>query len=223
MTARAGFFISLEGVDGAGKSTQVASLAAWLRTVRPDVIAVRPDDTPLGELVRSFVLQHQTGAPIDPWAEALLFFAGRAQLLRERIIPGLQRGAIVIADRFTDSTLAYQGGGRGLPIDELMRLHDTVCEGVWPDLTIYLDVPLSVAGSRQHAQQLPLDRFEVAPEDFHALVRQAFEDLADRFPDRIVRVDAARPALAVSREISEIVQRRLENASVFATAGTAGA
>ena len=218
MSERSGFFISFEGIDGAGKSTQAAALAAALRSERVDVLTVRPSDTQLGELVRSFVLQHRTGAPVDPWAEALLFFAGRAQLLREVILPGLERGAVVIADRFTDSTLAYQGGGRGLPIDELLRVHDAACDGIWPDLTIYLDIPLALAASRQHAQQLPLDRIEVAPADFHASVRKTFEDLAAQHPERIVRVDATRPALSVSKEIAGTVARRRFEQEVGAAA-----
>ena len=203
-----GFFVSFEGIDGAGKSTQVAALAAALRADGVDAITVRPTDTQLGELVRSLVLQHRVGAGVDPWAEALLFVAGRAQLLREVIRPALARGALVIADRFADSTLAYQGGGRGLPTDELLRLHEAACGGVWPDLTIYLDIPVSLAASRQHDQQLPLDRIEVAPEAFHQAVRDAFEELVRRYPQRIARVDAARPALTVSQEIAELVRTR---------------
>jgi len=208
MSSRPGFFISFEGIDGAGKSTQVAALTAALRASGADVVTARPTDTQLGEMVRSFVLQHRTGAPVDAWAEALLFIAGRAQLLHEVILPALDRGAIVVADRFADSTLAYQGGGRGLPADALLQLHDAACGGIWPDLTIYLDIPLSLAASRQHDQQLPLDRIEVAPETFHSAVRDAFEELLRRNPGRIVRVDATRPALAVSSEIAALVESR---------------
>jgi len=205
---RRGFFVSFEGIDGAGKSTQVAALAASLRAGGVDAITVRPTDTPLGEMVRSLVLQHRSGAPVDAWAEALLFVAGRAQLPREVILPALQRGATVIADRFADSTLAYQGGGRGLPMAELLRLHEAACDGIWPDLTVYLDVPLALASSRQHDQQLPLDRIEVAPETFHTAVRDTFEQLARSEPERIVRVDASRPALTVSTEIARLVEAR---------------
>lgn len=211
MTA-AGYFVSVEGIDGSGKSTQVAALAASLRANGRDAVSVSPHDTQLGEMVRRFVLEHSTAPAPDAWAEALLFFAGRAQLLRERILPALDRGAVVVADRFTDSTLAYQGGGRGLPREELLRLHDVVCGGVWPDLTVYLDVPVSVAMSRRRGQQLPLDRIEVAPDAFHAAVRDAYEDLARRYPGRIVRVDATRPQLAVSAEVVHLVERRMVDA-----------
>ena len=205
-----GYFISFEGLDGAGKSTQVASLAGTLRVTKCDVLTVRPNSTLLGEILHSFVLQHQRGPAVSPWGEALLFNAERVQLLHEVILPALQRGAIVIADRYADSTLAYQGGGRGLPIDALLEIHRMTCEDVWPDVTFYLEIPGTVAAQRQRAQQLPLDRIERAPEDFHALVERTFDDLADVYPDRIVRVDATRSAIAVSREIGEIALRRLE-------------
>jgi len=218
MTERPGYLISLEGLDGAGKSTQVASLAAALRATGRDVITVRPNDTRLGEWIRALVLQHQLGSAVDPWAEALLFIAGRAQLVREVIVPALERGSVVIADRFVDSTLAYQGGGRGLPIDELLHLHTVVCVDVWPQLTIYLDVPLVTAVSRQRAQQLPLDRIEVAPEQFHAAVRDAFDRLAAAYPKRIVRVDATRPAMELSRDIADVVLARLPQTALRARA-----
>jgi dTMP kinase len=209
MAAWPGFFISFEGLDGAGKSTQVASLAASLRHRRDEVITVRPDSTMLGELLHSFVLQQQRGAAIEPWAEALIFNAERVQLLREIVLPALQRGAVVIADRYADSTLAYQGGGRGLPVDALLRIHREACGDIWPDLTLYLELPLDAAARRQHAQQLPLDRIEGAPEQFHDAVRRTFDELADKNPDRIVRIDAARPAAAVAAEIAAVVQSRI--------------
>jgi dTMP kinase len=205
-----GFFISFEGLDGAGKSTQVAALAGALRVRKFDVLTVRPNGTLLGEILHSFVLQHQRGPAVQPWAEALLFNAERVQLLHEVILPALQRGAIVVSDRYTDSTLAYQGGGRGLPIDTLLEIHRAACDDVWPDLTVYLHLPATSAAQRQHAQQLPLDRIEVAPEDFHASVEATFEELAAAHQDRIVRVDAQRPAMEVARTIGEIVLQRLE-------------
>src|ERR1017187_5046347 len=110
-----GFFISFEGLDGAGKSTQVASLAGALRQQGHDVVTVRPDESPLGEILHSFVLQHQRGPALEPWAEALLFIAERVQLLHETILPALRRGAVVIADRYADSTIASQARGRGVP------------------------------------------------------------------------------------------------------------
>ncbi len=209
--ARSGFFISFEGLDGAGKSTQVAALGAALRADGYEVITVRPNDTPLGEMVTGAILQHQLAASLQPWTEALLFNAGRVQLLAEVILPALEHGTVVIADRFTDSTLAYQGGGRGLDEQALLRLHRDCCDDIWPDLTVYLDLDHSVAAHRQHAEQLPLDRIEGAPDDFHARVHATFDRLAAEQPQRIARVDAGRPAVAVSQDVMRLVQERLRS------------
>ena len=205
-----GFFVSFEGIDGAGKSTQIAALAVALRSTGQDVVAVRePGDTTLGELVRSFVLQHQQVAPLDSWAEALLFVAARAQLLREVVLPALERGAVVLADRYVDSTLAYQGGGRGLDIEALRRLHRDACGDVWPDLTVLLDLPPDAADNRRHAGELPFDRMERAPAEFHAAVHRTFTALAATEPQRIAVVDAGGAAVVVSHRVWEVVSARL--------------
>jgi dTMP kinase len=213
LATRRGYFISFEGLDGAGKSTQVAALGAALRSDGYDVTTVRPNDTPLGDVISGMVLQHQVDA-LQPWSEALLFNAGRVQLLAEVIRPALDRGTVVIADRYADSTLAYQGGGRGLDREPLLRLHRDCCGDLWPDLTVYLDLDHGIAVHRQHAQQLPLDRIEGAPSDFHSRVRDAFERLAAEHPDRIVRVDAGRPAVQVSQDVMRVVEARLQAAQV---------
>lgn len=214
MATRRGFFISFEGLDGAGKSTQVAALGAALRADGYEVITVRPNDTPLGDLISGVVLQHPLAASLHPWSEALLFNAGRVQLLAEVIWPALQNGTVVIADRYADSTLAYQGGGRGLHEDALLRLHRDCCDDLWPDLTVYLDLEYGIAVNRQHAQQLPLDRIEGAPSEFHARVRATFDGLAAEHPDRIVRVDASRPAMLVSQDVMRIASQRLQAADI---------
>src|SRR5580704_6854791 len=186
----AGFFISFEGVDGAGKSTQVAALAAALRSDGHEVLTVRePGETAVGELIRSLLLR-PAPAPLDPWAEALLFVSARAQLLAETVLPALMRGGVVIADRYVDSTLAYQGGGRGLDRRSLRALHRAACGDVWPDLTLLLDLPPPAAERRRRAGQLPLDRMELSPEAFHAAVHRTFRELAEAEPERIVVVDA---------------------------------
>jgi dTMP kinase len=214
LATRRGFFISFEGLDGAGKSTQVAALGAALRAEGYDVITVRPNDTPLGDLISGVVLQHQVAASLHPWSEALLFNAGRVQLLAEVIRPALQNGTVVIADRYADSTLAYQGGGRGLQQEALLRLHRDCCDDLWPDLTVYLDLDYNIAVHRQHAQQLPLDRIEGAPNEFHARVRATFDRLAVEHPDRFVRIDANRPATAVSQDVMRLVEQRLRAADI---------
>jgi dTMP kinase len=214
-----GFFISLEGIDGAGKSTQGAALAGELSRSGRDVVALRPSDTQLGDLVRGYLLQHHQ-VRIDPWTEALLFIAGRVQLLRERILPALQAGAVVIADRYADSTLAYQGAGRGLPVPALQWLHTQACMDVWPDLTFLLQLPRPTAEDRQRSQQLPLDRFETAADAFHNAVQQGFVELAVADPGRVVRIDASRPPAVVLTEIRAVALRRL--AEHHATAPGAG-
>jgi len=206
-----GFFVSFEGVDGSGKSTQMAAAAAALRKVAgvSEVVMVRePGDTALGELARAFLLQHQVVAPVDPWAEALVFMAARAQLLAEVVLPALRRGAVVLSDRFADSTLAYQGGGRGLPEAVLRGIHRETCGDVWPDLTVLLDLPLDAARARRHAQELPLDRMEATPEQFQWAVRDTFLRLARDEPQRISVVDAARPAVTVSEAVVSLVSSR---------------
>lgn len=204
-----GYFISFEGLDGAGKSTQVAALSAALRAGGREAISIRPSDTALGDLARSFLLQHQAGFPLDPWAEALLFIASRAQLLREVVLPALRRGQVVVVDRWADSTLAYQGGGRGLNLEALRNLHRHAVDDVWPDLTIFLDLPLETAMRRQRAGQLPLDRIEQQPGEFHTRVEATFRAIVEREGERIVSVDATGSALAVSRSVWEAVLPRL--------------
>jgi dTMP kinase len=215
-----GFFISLEGIDGAGKSTQGAALAGELSRAGHAVVTLRPSDTQLGDLVRGYLLQHHT-VRVDPWTEALLFTAGRVQLLRERILPALAAGSVVIADRYADSTLAYQGAGRGLPVAALQRLHAQACTDVWPDLTFLLEIPRQIAEDRQRSQQLPLDRFESAADRFHLAVQRGFEELAAADPGRIVRIDANRPPAVIVAEMRDVTHRRLAERGVVAP-GTEG-
>jgi dTMP kinase len=203
-----GFFIALEGIDGAGKSTLAAGLAAGLRRTGRECTVLQPGDTRLGELVRGYLLQ-RGHIEVQPWTEALLFNAGRAQLLHERILPALREGQVVIADRYAGSTLAYQGGGRGLPMDSLRRLHREACGDVWPDLTLLMDLPRPLAELRRRSERDDADRFEAEARDFHARVADTFAALAAAEPDRIVRLDAARGAPEVLVEASRVVRSRL--------------
>lgn len=215
-----GYFISLEGLDGAGKSTQVASLGAALHSDGYEVTVVRPYDTEMGELCRNFVLSHHKGV-VNPWSELFLFFAGWVQLLDEIIMPALFRGNVVIADRYIDSTIAYQGGGRGVSVDLLRQLYKEACRDVWPELTLFLRLPREVAVARQRTQQLPLDRIERAPDSFHAAVEAHFEKAVKDEPQRVVPINAAQSAVQISRDISAVVRARLEEAHIARRTATA--
>lgn len=187
----------------------MSALAAALRSDGHEVLTVRePGETSLGEMIRGLLLR-PAATPLDPWAEALLFVAARAQLLAETVLPALMRGCVVIADRYVDSTLAYQGGGRGLDPRSLRALHRAACGDVWPDLTLLLELAPPAADRRRRDSQLPLDRMELSPEAFHAAVHRAFRELAEAEPERIVVIDAERPAVVVSQRIWAVTAERL--------------
>jgi dTMP kinase len=169
-------FIVIEGGEGSGKSTQVERVARWLRGRSDDVVATfEPGDTKVGAQIRNVLLHGETA--LDPHAELLLLLADRAQHVAEVIRPALKRGAIVVSDRFTPSTLAYQGVARGLGVDAVERWNTLVCGGVEPDVVVVLDVPDGVAESRVASER---DRVEQEGESFHTRVRMAYRDLAPR-------------------------------------------
>ena len=152
-----GRFISFEGTDGCGKSTQMRMLAARLRGEGKDVIeTAEPGGTRIGLQIRGILLD-SVNQELSPTAEMLLYFASRAQNVDERIVPALERGTIVLSDRFTDSTLAYQGAARGLGRDVVMTLHQIACRGLLPDLTIYLDIDLDTSLQRAHARNRQME------------------------------------------------------------------
>jgi dTMP kinase len=185
-----GKFITLEGLDGAGKSTHLEWLAERLRRIvgREVVVTREPGGTPLGERLRGLIL----GEPMDVGTETLLVFAARQQHLAEVIRPALDRGAWVLSDRFTDATFAYQGGGRGVPTAKLAALEEWVQEGLQPDLTLFFDVPVGVGQARLRAGQGSLDRFERESTAFHERVRAAYLERAARSATRIRVIDATR-------------------------------
>ncbi|MGI9110033.1 MAG: dTMP kinase [Opitutales bacterium] len=204
----AGKFITFEGGEGAGKSTQLTRLAERLRAAGSGVLSLRePGGTPFGEKMRD-VLKHP-GSAIQPAAEALLFAACRAQLVADVIAPALASGQVVLCDRFIDSTVAYQAGGRGLDRALIESANRLACGGVRPDLTILLDLDpsrgLGRASVRDHGQA---DRFEVLGADFHRKVRALYHALAQEEPARFFVVDAARPPEAVEEEIWHEIARR---------------
>ncbi len=210
-----GLFISFEGPEGCGKSTQVARLSERLAEHGREVVHVRePGGTATGEIVRG-ILQHDTAdACIAPRAETLLFIASRAQLVAQVIRPALARGAVVVCDRFADSTLAYQGYGRGMSLDALAQLHAFALDGCVPEITLFLDIPLSVGferiRGRQAADGSAPDRMERESQAFHARVHAGYLELAEQYPERIQRVDGTQSPDKVAAAIWQLVAPLLE-------------
>ncbi|HET7831245.1 MAG TPA: dTMP kinase [Candidatus Limnocylindrales bacterium] len=191
-----GVFITLEGPDGSGKSSLLRSLSAWLEAAGCDVVATRePGSTPLGEQIRKLVLDTEPKIDRTGRADALLFAASRAQHVDEVIRPALARGAIVVCDRYADSSMAYQGAGSGVPMDELSAVQRFATGGLVPDLTILLDLPVDAGLARKSAE---VTRFEAYHDtDYHQRVRDAFLAFAAAEPDRYAIVDATRDEAGV--------------------------
>jgi dTMP kinase len=197
-------FVSFEGVDGSGKSTQAALLADWLREQGRTVLATRePGGTPLGEAVRDLVLH---GDEVAPWTEAALFAAARAQHVERAIRPALERGEDVVCDRYLDSSVAYQGIARGLGEDRVLELNLVVTRGLLPDRTFL--VLLDPAEARRRGRD-ERDRIEREPDEFMQRVGEAFRSLAARFPDRIVAVAGSREPPEIAEEVREHVRSLL--------------
>ncbi|MDE2571461.1 MAG: dTMP kinase [bacterium] len=184
-------FVTIEGVEGAGKSTLVALLSDALKKRGIDHVVTRePGGTPLGERIRSLFLEPE--AAIDPLAEAMLMAASRAQLVRRLIRPALERGQLVLCDRFWDASVAYQGYGRGLGPERVIELNRIATESLSPDLTLLLDVPEEEAQRRMHGRSGELDRMEQESRAFHRRVAAGYHALAERFAERYRVLDARR-------------------------------
>jgi len=197
-----GKFITLEGVDGAGKSTHLGFVAEWLRQQRREVIVTRePGGTPLGETLRELLLHRD----MDADTELLLMFAARQAHLAELILPALARGAWVVSDRFTDASYAYQCGGRGIAVERVAALEAWVQRGFLPDLTLLFDVPPEVAEARRSAARAA-DRFEREADSFFSRVRNAYLDRARAEPDRIRVLDARHSIAELQGEICQLLQ-----------------
>jgi dTMP kinase len=205
-----GYFISFEGGDGVGKSTQARALGEWLGDVtRREVVLTRePGGTDLGRVLREAVLH---GDHVDPRAEALLYAADRAHHVATLVRPALERGAVVVTDRYLDSSVAYQGAGRELAGDEVERLSTWATRGLLPDVTVLLDVDPDVARARRAgaAGKGAPDRMESAGDEFAARVREAFLARAAAEPERWVVVDAGVPADEVQDRVRAAVAARL--------------
>jgi dTMP kinase len=212
-----GKFITIEGLDGCGKSTQLRRLAEVLRGDGIEVVETRePGGTPIGDAIRALLLDSRTKG-MSPWTELTLMFASRAQQIDELILPSLRAGKWVLCDRFTDSSEAYQGGGRGLGSEAVLRLHEVICRDLQPDLTIYMDsdVEHSVNRARRRNQRASgaaagdENRFEQESRAFFERVQEAFRAIAKREPERVVTFDARRPADVVHPQIVAAVRKRL--------------
>ena len=189
-----GRFITFEGGEGCGKSTQVKLLKVRLEDVGHEVVLTRePGGTVLSEQIRTLIKDQDDDPPCDR-SELLLFLAARAQLVRNVIRPALERGAWVVSDRFSDSTFAYQGYGRGLPLDLLRTMNAFACDGLVPDRTFLLEADDGVSSGRMRMRErstgVAADRIERAGDMFHRRLAEGFRDLAKREPDRIVSIDA---------------------------------
>lgn len=197
-------FISIEGIDGAGKSTHLDAIAQRLKAAGATVCATRePGGTPLAEDLRAMVLNR----PMDPLTEALLVFAARRDHVVNVIQPALARGEVVLADRFADASFAYQGGGRGVPLAQLNTLEAWACEGLQPDLTLWFDLDPAEAAQRR-ARAREADRFEAEDLAFFERVRAGYAARAAAQPARFARLDAGQSLAAVAAQVQGVLTER---------------
>ncbi len=204
-------FITFEGPEGSGKTTQMQSLAAWLRECGRDVMTTRePGGTRIGDAVRSLLLDPAC-VEMTPESEFLLFSASRAQLVRQVIIPNLQAGVVVLCDRFADSTLAYQGYGRQLDLNMLRQITGFATANLLPDLTIYLDLPVAEGLKRKRGgDAVEWNRMEREQQEFHERVHQGYLALAEADPARWLVLSALQPVEEIQHSIREQVSCRLK-------------
>jgi dTMP kinase len=219
-----GYFITFEGLDGSGKTTQLRRLAATLEAEGHKVVTLRqPGGTALGDRIRSVLLDSRsedTVGQIAPAAEMSLMFADRAQSIAEIILPALADGSIVLCDRYTDSSEAYQGGGRQLGSQRILAMHAAACDNLQPDLTILLLPSLESSLKRarrrnqRHTEKQGTDenRFEQEPDDFYRRIYEKYKEIATREPQRVVIIDRNDNIEEIEKEIHDIVTRRMSAA-----------
>lgn len=206
-----GWFVTFEGIDGCGKSTQAQLLARRLTAEAHQVVATRePGGTPLAEKIRALLIDPQHGEMVDE-CELLLYLAARAQHVREKIVPAIERQSIVICDRFQDATFAYQGFGRSLPLETLQSLNSFATRGINPDITFIIDLPVEVAFARMSAMNKNQDRLESGGEPFFNRIRNGYLALAAASPGRIRIVDGTEPSEIIAEKIYASLQELLNN------------
>jgi dTMP kinase len=214
-----GKFIVFEGVEGCGKTTQLQKTYQWLlesawcdrlqtKGIQQIVLTREPGGTALGTELRQLLLTKNEQEPISPTAELLLYAADRAQHVEQMLKPELAKGRLVLCDRYTDSTIAYQGYGRGLNLDIINQLNQIATNGLISDLTFWLDLDVA-EGLARTQKRGTADRMEQADLSFHQRVQQGFATLASAHPDRIVRIDASLNPIAVAEQIQTILQKKL--------------
>jgi dTMP kinase len=204
-----GKLIVFEGVEGCGKTTQMQLCFQWLESLNISVLLTRePGGTELGKDLRALLLEKSLSKPVGEITELLLYAADRAQHIEEELKPNLDTGKFILCDRYTDSTIAYQGYGRGLDMSLINNLNQIATGGLKSDITIWLDVDVEVGLSRKRGQT-KLDRIEQETMDFHRRVQQGYTELAVSNPSQIVRIDGNYSQDIVQKNIQEILQKRL--------------
>lgn len=203
-----GKFISVEGIEGVGKSTNIDVVVRRIEAAGHKVLTTRePGGTPFAEEIRE-ILMNRNDEPIPEIAEVLLMFAARSFNVNNVIVPALEAGTWVVCDRFTDSSRAYQSGGRGIPMETIDRVADWVHGDTWPDVTILLDAPVEVGMERAGRRSAP-DRFEQERHDFFQRVRECYLQIAAREPDRFVIIDTTRAVDEVSSDVANLIDEIL--------------
>lgn len=203
-----GLFITIEGGDGSGKSTQIDLLTKYFKEHGREVLLTRePGGTVISEKIREVILD-KDHMEMDDMTEALLYAASRAQHTAEFILPNINKGNIVICDRYVDSSVVYQGHARGLGIDDVETINAYATQGTKPDLTILLDLPADVGLARKKNQKA-LDRLELAADSFHVKVNEGYKILAKRHPERILCVDATQSIEAIHQVITSAIEKKM--------------